>query len=776
MKNSTKVERKSAAIMFTDIVGYTALATVDEEKAFNLIRKKRKLFQPLIKEYSGKLIKEIGDGTLSRYFNPSDAIKCANIFQLRTEDDLKVRAGIHFGEVIIDNEDVFGDVVNIASRLEAIAKPKSVLVSKETIDKLGDIKEITFIPLGLQSLKGVGRLIEVYALEDEGLNTPDPNEYKENQVKTHADDETPSIAIIPFKNKGADEDVFYAYGISADLISDCSNAGLIQVSSLSDIEKLDYMNLNNTEISETLSVRYVSQGALWKMGNMFQLSIELYDTKDSKVIWSDRWQENWENLPTIKGNLSDGLLKTLDTKPKIVQKIETTNSRAYEFYLKAKHKYEKRLNIDDAKTARDLLEKAIKLDNNLIRAKNYLGWTYSQTGEYKKSMDIYISALDQAKELDDKHEIGASLNNIGGIYWYKGNYDKAFDYYSKSFSIANELGNQSVMGKSIYSLGVIYWIKGDFDKALNNFNNSLEIAKELNDKSEMGKSYNRIGVIYGDKGDYNKALKYFNRSLIIQEEMGNNRRMANCLSNIGITYSKKGDVDRALDYYKKSLKIKEQIGDKFGMAFNIYNIGTVFSEQGNYQVALDYFEKSLEIRKTLDDKRGLGMSLYNIGDVHSIINDLDKALDYLEKSLELREELGDKRGIGYSLSKIGTIYVYKEKYGKASKILEQSLAIQKEIGLASNDLLETTSYLYLTYRQSDKQFDVRNLYELIELTENIEYTINFNLYYLLEDKHYLKTAYNQIIDKALMMEENIKDEFLRLPIIEKIVVEYNKIF
>jgi len=184
----------------------------------------------------------------------------------------------------------------------------------------------------------------------------------------------------------------------------------------------------------------------------------------------------------------------------------------------------------------------------------------------------------------------------------------------------------------------------------------------------------------------------------------------------------------------------------------------------------------LEIRKTLDDKRGLGMSLYNIGDVHSIINDLDKALDYLEKSLELREELGDKRGIGYSLSKIGTIYVYKEKYGKASKILEQSLAIQKEIGLASNDLLETTSYLYLTYRQSDKQFDVRNLYELIELTENIEYTINFNLYYLLEDKHYLKTAYNQIIDKALMMEENIKDEFLRLPIIEKIVVEYNKIF
>ena len=221
----------------------------------------------------------------------------------------------------------------------------------------------------------------------------------------------PSIAIIPFKNKGADEDVFYAYGISADLISDCSGAGLIRVASLSDIEKLDYGNLNNSELSEKLLVRYVAQGTLWKMGDMFQLSVELYDTKNKKVVWSDRWQEKWDNLPTIKGSLSDGLLKALGTRPKVEQKIDTTNPEAYEFYLKAKHKYEKRQNTDDIEITRGLLNKAIELDYNLILAKNLLGKTYTEMGDYDEAMEIYTPALNHAVEIGDKPGIGSVITS-----------------------------------------------------------------------------------------------------------------------------------------------------------------------------------------------------------------------------------------------------------------------------------------------------------------------------------------------------------------------------
>ena len=228
MSNQTKIEREIAAIMFTDIVGYTKLTTEDEEKAFQLIKRKRELLLPLLKKHSGELVKEIGDGTLTKYNDTKNAIDCANDFQCSTDNELNIRAGIHSGEIIIENGDVFGDVVNIASRLESIAQPKSVLISKETIDKLESKKSLNFIPLGLQSLKGVGRLIEVYALAGQNLHTPKPEDYEQDRVNAHSGNEVPSIAIIPFENKGSEENEFYAYGISVDLINDCTDAGLIK--------------------------------------------------------------------------------------------------------------------------------------------------------------------------------------------------------------------------------------------------------------------------------------------------------------------------------------------------------------------------------------------------------------------------------------------------------------------------------------------------------------------------------------------------------------------
>ncbi|SVE56309.1 uncharacterized protein METZ01_LOCUS509163, partial [marine metagenome] len=230
---------------------------------------------------------------------------------------------------------------------------------------LANQREFEGVSLGLQSMKGVGRLIEVYGLKGDKLNEPKASNYQENKVAIHSDVEVPSIAIIPFDNKGADEDVFYAYGISADLISDCSGAGLIRVAGLNDIEKLDYENLKYDELSKNLLVRYIVTGMLWKMGDMFQLSIELYDTKDKKVVWSDRWQEKWDNLTMVQSNLSEGLLKTLNMKPQIERNIETTNPVAYEYYLKGRHKLLTPNNKEDRQVAIDLLNKAIALDDSL---------------------------------------------------------------------------------------------------------------------------------------------------------------------------------------------------------------------------------------------------------------------------------------------------------------------------------------------------------------------------------------------------------------------------
>ena len=695
MSNSQKVERKLAAIMFTDIVGYTEQMSKDQDVAFALLEEKQSKFKPLIKEHNGSLIKEMGDGTLSQYPSAIDASKCSVELQklIKDNDKLNVRVGIHLGDTLFKDGDVFGDGVNIAARLESMSPAGGILVSKNVYDELLTRQGFEGVSLGMQSLKGVGRLVEVYALKDTHLTVPNPDDFTDTKVEVHSDDEVPSIAIIPFKNKGADEDVFYAYGISVDLISDVSSAGLIRVASKKQIE--DAGDLPLDELAKKLDVRYMANGELWRMGDMFQLSVELYDTKDKKVVWSDRWQQKWDNLPNIKTSLSDGLLKALDAKPKVEQKVETTNTEAYEFYLKAKHKYEKRGTTDDTEITRGLLNKAIELDDNLILAKTLLGTTYRDMGDYDEAMEIYTPVLKQAEELRDEYGMGIILIDIGLVHYSKGEYDKPLEYFSRSLAIQEELG----------------------------------------DKYRMGSTLNNIGLVHANRGDYDRALDYYVRSLAIQEELGDKTGMGNSLGNIGIVHMNKGDYDRALDYYGRTNAIKEELGDKPGM----------------------------------------GTSWANIGLVHNTRGDYDKALDYYARSLTIQEELGDKRVMGIILSNIGIAHANRGDSGKALEHLEKSLTIQKEIGLGANYLIWTTLYLYLTYKQLAKDYDINEIHSLIKEANNIQFGLNLGLYQLLEESSYLENAYNQLQEKASSMEKELAEKFLSYPIPKAIAKEWEKL-
>ena len=695
MSNSQKVECKLAAIMFTDIVGYTEQMSKDQDVAFALLEEKQSKFKPLIKEHNGSLIKEMGDGTLSQYPSAIDASKCSVELQklIKDNDKLNVRVGIHLGDTLFKDGDVFGDGVNIAARLESMSPAGGILVSKNVYDELLTRQGFEGVSLGMQSLKGVGRLVEVYALKDTHLTVPNPDDFTDTKVEVHSDDEVPSIAIIPFENKGADEDVFYAYGISVDLISDVSSAGLIRVASKKQIE--DAGDLPLDELAKKLDVRYMANGELWRMGDMFQLSVELYDTKDKKVVWSDRWQQKWDNLPNIKTSLSDGLLKALDTKPKVEQKVETTNTEAYEFYLKAKHKYEKRGTTDDTEITRGLLNKAIELDDNLILAKTLLGTTYRDMGDYDEAMEIYTPVLKQAEELRDDYGMGIILIEIGLVHYSKGEYDKPLEYFSRSLAIQEELG----------------------------------------DKYRMGSTLNNIGLVHANRGDYDRALDYYVRSLAIQEELGDKTGMGNSLGNIGIVHMNKGDYDRALDYYGRTNAIKEELGDKTGM----------------------------------------GTSWANIGLVHNTRGDYDKALDYYARSLTIQEELGDKRAMGIILSNIGIAHANRGDSGKALEHLEKSLTIQKEIGLGANYLIWVTLYLYLTYKQLAKDYDINEIHSLIKEASNIQFGLNLGLYQLLEEESYLENAYNQLQEKASSMEKELAEKFLSYPIPKAIAEEWEKL-
>ena len=738
MANQTKIEREMAAIMFTDIVGYTKLTAENEEKAFQLIKRKRELLLPLLKKHSGELIKEIGDGTLTKYNDTKNAIDCANDFQCSTDNELNVRAGIHSGEVIIEDGDVFGDVVNIASRLESIAQPKSILISKETIDKLESKESLNFIPLGLQSLKGVGRLIEVYALTGQNLHTPKPEDYEKDRVNAHSGNEVPSIAIIPFENKGSKENAFYAYGISADLINDCTDAGIIKVVPMKDIEKMNYSSMEFKELSETFNSRYIAQGLLWKMDDMFQLSIDLYDSKSDSVIWSDRWQEDWNALTQIKGKLCDGLLKALNINSKVSEKVETFSSEAYKSYLEAIFIWEKRENEADVLRSRKLLEKAIELDGNFLGARAWLAWTFLNVGEF----------------------------------------DLALDYYKLIEQDAEEIGDTDNLVRALHGLGEICLVKdNNKEKGLSIFKKSLLLSKGLSNKRALGNSYAKVGTVYGMMNDFSKSIDHLEKALDIFITLDLKHLIMSAYSNLGTTCFVKGDYDKSMFYYNKNLKIATESGVSVNIASAQDSIAHIYKHVGDYSKAIEMKKSALAFYTDLNDDRMLERVLYSLGHMYFDMGRFDESLKSFTKGLELARKTKLKDSISSGCNRIGAIYYEIGDYNKAVEFIEEAIKLNREIG---RDLHKKVSMLELfaCYKNLNKEFDLQKIKELEkeDFIKNLDCRDTFLFYIVSGNEKHLKTAYELLFKNAENIEEAHKSKYFEFPNSKRIIEEYNEVF
>ena len=594
-------KRKLAAIVFTDIVGFTKLSAKNEPAALALLEKQRELLKSIVEKHGGSWLKEIGDGLLLSFNTSRDAVDCSIAIQEATKkvDGLDLRIGIHQGEVVFQGSDVVGDDVNIAARIEPFAAAGGIAISGRVNTSLERDPEFETMFIGTPALKGVSQKTEVYCITSHDLPKTDiskvsaklePEGFQWNVFSLTgavltvigvlfwinvsflgigiADTpDVPSIAILPFENKGAPEDDFYAYGISSDLITDVTGAGLIRVASLSDVEKLDYKNINNSELAKSLFVRYVAKGTLWKMDSIFQLSMEIFDTKSSKVVYNKRWQTNWKDLATIKDDLSDNILETLEIEVirDVEDQIVESNPEAYEYYLKGKYKFEKRVSIEDLEIARGFFQKAIELDSSLLKAMLALAKTYAFTNEYDRSIEIYNKALKRSEELNNKVQKAYALLGLGTSYIYR---------------------------------------DGDLDKALEYYEKGSELAKETGDKTLNYSFLNNIAIIHNRRGDSEKALEMMEELLTIVEALDDKTGQVLALNNIGGVYAAKGEKDRSNDYYKRSLSLSREIGDKVMEGLALANIGNYHMGKKQYDLAIKLFNESLEIYKKLGDKEG----------------------------------------------------------------------------------------------------------------------------------------------------------------------------
>jgi len=470
-------ERQIAAIVFTDIVGYTKLMGQSETRAFEAIQKNRLIQKPLIEKYGGVFVKELGDGTMARFQKASDAVRCAMEIQKATaqEPDLNLRIGIHLGEVIIENQDVFGDGVNIASRIESSAKAGAIYISSAVNGMVHNFDGIQTRFVDRMDLKNVNRPIDIYEVAIDGAFAEENSNPKKEKktipffrpilaglfivalislgiwwaLGTEPSDEKreyASIAVLPFTNMStSQENEFFCDGVTEDLLTHLSKLKNLKVISRTSVMHFKGSELTIPEIAKKLNVEYVVEGSVRRQGNRVAITAQLIKAEDDGHLWAENYQRELKDVFAIQREVAQEITEALNisisgAEKSNLQKSPTESVEAYQLFLKARESANKRTR-NGILTAIDQLYQALKIDPDYADAyaelahQHLLGIYY--LGMNRDSTNsIVIQNLEQALEKDPTNLIAHIA--YAGFYRQKVQGLKQSEYAPKMLKYASE--------------------------------------------------------------------------------------------------------------------------------------------------------------------------------------------------------------------------------------------------------------------------------------------------------------------------------------------------
>src|SRR5688572_300647 len=568
--------RQLAAVMFADMTGYTALMQEDEKKATMLRNRQREVLDRCVPENNGKIIQYFGDGTLSVFNSSVDAVKAAVEIQRELQKDPKVslRIGLHSGDVAYDNENVYGDSVNLASRIEALAVHGAILVSDKIFEEIRNQSEIKTISLGRFNLKNVKRQVEVYAIANEGLVIPTPA-----QVGIKAGSEK-SIAVLPFVNMSADpENEYFSDGISEEILNALTRVEGLQVTARSSSFSFKGKNEDVRQIGSTLGVANILSGSVRKAGKRMRVTAQLVNTSDGYHIWSEVYDSDVEDVFEVQDEISLKILNRLKEnfsspeQKEQVTKQPTENLEAYNLYLKGNF-HRNKSNSEEIFKGIRYFEEAIRLDPRFALAYCSLSYCYSYLGStglmspaeaYPKAKDYTLKAI----ELDPNH--AESHLSLASIKFYH-NWD--FEGAEASLNKAEELGLNSSLFNQVHGWFLI--AKGEFDKAIEKMQQAL-----LRDPLSLPLISN-LADAYAFANRYDEAIEQYNKAA----EMDPNFRRA--YEGRGMVHLMKGEWEKAIVDLEKYQRL---IGNPLK---GLTSLGHAYAAAGQKEKALECIEKVKE--------------------------------------------------------------------------------------------------------------------------------------------------------------------------------------
>lgn len=487
--------RQLAAIMFTDIEGYTSLMNRDEEEGIELRIKHRKAFESTTEAYHGTVVQYFGDGTLSIFKSTVEAIDCAiELQKVYLDLDIPVRIGIHVGDIVLSNDDIIGDAVNVASRIESGAIPGSILISDKVHDQVRNHRHIQTVFLDAFELKNVDGTTPVFAISNEFIKVPTVEEVRSKMKLAKGDishskssrkikvlsvllvllvlafaayffatkepSNKLSIAVLPFSNLSLEENSdLFRDGITEDILTNLSRLHDLHVISKTSVMKYKDSKKTIPEIAEELGVTFILEGSIRMQGNQIRVTAQLIDAKNDEFIWAEDYDKTLTDIFLIQSQLSEEIVEALqlsltDEQQAEMKIIPTKNIEAYQLFLKGKQEADKRTKESIEKSI-DYYNQALALDPNYAEA-------YAEIANSTFLMSYYANAdpeetSKRAKEFLEKAE---KINDrIARIYTVKGllfNHEKNYPEAEKAFEKAIFLSPNDITARHQYATYFYY--------------------------------------------------------------------------------------------------------------------------------------------------------------------------------------------------------------------------------------------------------------------------------------------------------------------------------
>ena len=382
--------RTLAAILFADIVGYTAMMQHDENQGLQKVERFRTVLEEKVGLHNGKILQYYGDGCLVTFSSGILAVTCAKEIQedlhmQGKEKSVPVRIGIHIGDVVVKNDAIFGDGVNLASRIESLSVAGGVLFSQRLVADLKSHPQFDYTSLGDFHFKNVDQPMEIFALSNKGFPIPKRSEIRGKlNSKRETEEGKASIAVLPFRDMspGRDQE-YFADGIAEEILNTLAQLKELKVVGRTSSFSFKGKKTSIGEIGAALNITHVLEGSVRKHGNKVRITVQLINVDDGFHIWSKKFDDDFTDIFKIQDKVAENIGKVLLEKlaPQQLSKLrsDTVQTEAYELFLRAKYimsRFMATFRPDDFEKSEQLFQAAIEIDSNYALARAGLAELY----------------------------------------------------------------------------------------------------------------------------------------------------------------------------------------------------------------------------------------------------------------------------------------------------------------------------------------------------------------------------------------------------------------